>query len=149
MKLFVTDLDGTLVEYNNITDENLEGINRLNASGELLAVATGRAYNSCTFLKEKYGVKVDYLILLNGGLIIDKDGKVVHHKEISYNTVKSIITDVKSDDSVISVETGYTSYVVHGRYKEDIDWNGLEYENLENIKDKNLSLFLFIIQSQI
>ena len=120
MKLFVTDLDGTLVEYNNITDENLEGIKRLNASGELLAVATGRAYNSCTFLKEKYGVKVDYLILLNGGLIIDKDGKVVHHKEISYNTVNSIITDVKSDDSVISVETGYTSYVVHGRYKEDI-----------------------------
>ena len=53
MKLFVTDLDGTLVEYNNITDENIEGINRLNASGELLAVATGRAYNSCTFLKEK------------------------------------------------------------------------------------------------
>lgn len=150
MKLFVTDLDGTLVEYNNITDENLEGINRLNASGELLAVATGRAYNSCTFLKEKYGVKVDYLILLNGGLIIDKDGKVVHHKEISYNTVKSIITDVKSDDSVISVETGYTSYVVHGRYKEDIDWNGLEYENLENIKDKNLSLIsLYYPESDI
>ncbi len=24
MKLFVTDLDGTLVEYNNITDENLK-----------------------------------------------------------------------------------------------------------------------------
>ena len=54
MKLFVTDLDGTLVEYNNITDENLEGIKKLNDSGELLAVATGRAYNSCTFLKEKY-----------------------------------------------------------------------------------------------
>ena len=91
MKLFVTDLDGTLVEYNNITDENLKGIKKLNASGELLAVATGRAYNSCTFLKDKYGIKVDYLILLNGGLIIDKDGKVVHHKEIPYNTVNSII----------------------------------------------------------
>ena len=38
MKLFVTDLDGTLVEYNNITDENLKGIKKLNASGELLAV---------------------------------------------------------------------------------------------------------------
>ena len=115
MKLFVTDLDGTLVEYNNITDENLEGIKKI-----------------------------------NGGLIIDKDGKVVHHKEISYNTVNSIITDVKSDDSVISVETGYTSYVVHGRYKEDIDWNGLEYENLENIKDKNLSLIsLYYPESDI
>lgn len=140
MKLFVTDLDGTLVEYNNMTDENLEGIKKLNISGELLAVATGRAYNSCAFLKDKYGIKADYLILLNGGLIIDKDGKVVHHKEISYNTVNSIINDIKSDDSVISVETGYTSYVVHGRYKEDIDWDGLEYEELENIKDKNLSL---------
>ena len=48
------------------------------------------------------------------------------------------------------METGYTSYVVHGRYKEDIDWNGLEYENLENIKDKNLSLIsLYYPESDI
>ena len=69
---------------------------------------------------------------------------------IPVNTVNSIITDVKSDDSVISVETGYTSYVVYGRYKEDIDWNGLEYEALENIKDENLSLIsLYYPESDI
>lgn len=140
MKLFVTDLDGTLVEYMDIVDENVNAVKKLKDSGELLAVATGRSYTGTTFLKDKYEIKADYLILLNGGLIIDKDGKVIQHKEISYNTVKSIIDDIKNDDSVISLETGYNTYVVHGKYGKDIEWYGLEYEKLENLKDKNLSL---------
>lgn len=140
MKLFVTDLDGTLVERNELSVENLEAVKKLNSSEALLAVATGRPYNNCTFLKEKYGINIDYLILLNGGLIINNEGKVVHHKSISYKVVKDIVEDVKGDNSIIALETGYATYAVHGRYEGDMSWNGLKYEALENIKDENLSL---------
>ena len=140
MKLFVTDLDGTLVENNNLTDENFKSIQKLKESGELLVVATGRSYTGTSFLKDKYSIKADYLILLNGGLIIDKDGKVVQHKDISFSTVNGIINEVKSEKSIIAVETGYNTYVVHGKYGSDMDWYGLKYDSLENLKDENLSL---------
>lgn len=140
MKLFATDLDGTLVHYNKIEEDTLKQVRRLNESGEIFAVATGRPYNSCTFLKDDYGIKVDYFVLLNGGLIIDKDGKVVHHLGISNEILNSIVDEIKCDDVIIGVETGYKTYGVHGRYEGEMGWEGLEYEDLKNLSHEEFSL---------
>lgn len=140
MKLFVTDLDGTLVEGNELKEENLRAIRNLKDNNGILAVATGRPYNGCSFLKDKYDIQVDYFVLLNGGLIIDKDGEVVHHKDISFKLVKDIIASIKEEGVVIAIESGYTTYVIHGEYTELNVCNELTRKELEDIKSERLSL---------
>ena len=65
MKLFVSDLDGTLLnESFQISDANREAIGLISKNNIRFAVATGRIYHDTAMICQKYGVS-PYIIASN------------------------------------------------------------------------------------
>ena len=59
MKLFATDLDGTIVhEVDKVEKASIDAIKELQKNGVLVAVSTGRIFSGVKFLKENF---VSYL----------------------------------------------------------------------------------------
>lgn len=137
-KLFVTDLDGTLVENNKITKGNYKAIENLKKLNHCVAIATGRPYNGVEFLKEDYNLKADYFILLNGALILDGDLNLVQHKVVAYEIAKEITETYSDENWSISVESGFKTFIVNGDgeslpYPEKNIVNGVEAIKQEKI----------------
>ncbi|MGL4851002.1 MAG: Cof-type HAD-IIB family hydrolase [Clostridium sp.] len=134
-KLLASDLDGTLVFENKMPKENMESVKKLNESGQVFIVSTGRPLNGVDILEEEFNIGIDYYVLLNGALILDKDKKTVLHKKIERKTVEEILDKYIKEDMNVSVETGYTTYVL-GKggnlpYPEQKIVNGIEDVNDE------------------
>ncbi|MGL4875105.1 MAG: HAD family hydrolase, partial [Clostridium sp.] len=111
-KLLASDLDGTLVFENKMPKENMESVKKLNESGQVFIVSTGRPLNGVDILEEEFNIGIDYYVLLNGALILDKDKKTVLHRKIERKTVEEILDKYIKEDMNVSVETGYTTYVL-------------------------------------
>ena len=91
MKLFATDLDGTIVhEVDKVEKASIDAIKELQKNGVLVAVSTGRIFSGVKFLKENYGLSLDYFVLGNGSVVMDKDHKIIYKSVIDYDTVKKI-----------------------------------------------------------
>lgn len=90
-KLFVTDLDGTLVTRNNeIELADLHAIRSWQQQGNLWVVATGRKWDSVVELLQRYDLAADALILENGALILASSGEVIWQKNIQTETAKQV-----------------------------------------------------------
>ena len=139
-KLFVTDLDGTLVHHNKMTEGNYNALKRLKDKKYFVTVATGRPYNGAVFLKKDYNIEIDYFVLLNGALIMDGEGNVIDHKTIPYGIIKQIVESFEKFPWEISIETGFDTFVVHGAGEILKSVQKVTETHLEELKDKKLSL---------
>lgn len=85
MKLFLSDLDGTLLfQKQDIHSKDIEAIQNLKKAGYLFGFATGREYGFCKDLIKRYDLPVDVLILNNGGSVFVHERRVremILHKE--------------------------------------------------------------------
>lgn len=108
--LFATDLDGTLLRDNEISDKDLEAVKRLSREGHLLAVSTGRPYNGVERILDRYGLDPEYLVLANGALILDREGTVIRHEVIGLPEVREITRICQELGFAVSFDTGYRSY---------------------------------------
>lgn len=90
-KMFVSDLDGTLLNDNNkISKENIEAIKKLEDRGLKFVIATGRT----KYILEDYLELVDYkmpLIWSNGSAVSDIDGSTLYTEEISPEIARKVI----------------------------------------------------------
>ncbi|HHX61884.1 MAG TPA: HAD family phosphatase [Epulopiscium sp.] len=90
-KMFVSDLDGTLLDDNHkISKENIEAIKKLEEKGIKFVIATGRT----KFILEDILEKVDYkmpLIWSNGSAVSDIQGKILYTEEISVKVAREVI----------------------------------------------------------
>ncbi|MGL4452752.1 MAG: Cof-type HAD-IIB family hydrolase [Sarcina sp.] len=111
-KLLASDLDGTLVFENKMPKENMRSVQRLNGRGQVFIVATGRPLNGVDIVEDEFNIGIDYYVLLNGALILDKNKKIVHHEKIDRRIVKEIIENYIEDDMNVSVESGFITYVI-------------------------------------
>ena len=83
MNLFITDLDGTIVkDEDDVTRTDLDAIKKLRENGFLIVTATGRPSKGVKFLKDLYGLELDYYILANGSLIKDENFNILYKKTI-------------------------------------------------------------------
>lgn len=129
-KLLASDLDGTLVFKNEITEENKNAVKRLNKEEEIFIVSTGRPFNGVEFLEEEFSIKVDYYVLLNGALILNKEKKKIKHEIIERSVVEKILYKHIEEKMKVSVETGYITYLL-------TDGDQLPYPNLIKVNDLN------------
>lgn len=91
MKLFATDLDGTTVHgYNEMDESSITAIKRMQENGILVAVSTGRILAGVKFLKEDYNLNLDYYVLGNGSVVMDRDYKLIYKNTINYDMVKEM-----------------------------------------------------------
>lgn len=78
VKLFVTDLDGTLlVTGKEVSDENIRAVREAVAQGVVVTIATGRMYKASLPIAKTLGVDVP-IITYNGALIKSVQGEVLY-----------------------------------------------------------------------
>lgn len=83
MKILFSDYDGTLVEkYQSISPKNKEMLNKLHDKGHLFVICTGRNIKEFQCDKNRSEFPFDYLILNNGGHIVDKNFQTLYEKVI-------------------------------------------------------------------
>lgn len=92
MKVLFSDFDGTLInETQPLSALNKEKMQKLMNCGHKMVICTGR--NLQEFLKDqkKYQFPFDYLILNNGGQIVDNHYKTLFEKNIPHDTGVKIL----------------------------------------------------------
>jgi len=91
IKLFVTDLDGTLLNRENeISAENKRAIQDAVAQGTTVTIATGRMYVSALPYAKQLDVDVP-IITYNGALIKSVSGEVLFESYLDPQTVKGVL----------------------------------------------------------
>ena len=92
IKLFVSDMDGTLLNENHVISErNAEAIRQLEAAGIEFMIATGRTLMSATPLLKEHGLK-SHMINLNGAAIYDTQGRLEYSIPMEPSTVAEIMS---------------------------------------------------------
>lgn len=141
-KLLASDLDGTLVKENHISDENRNAVLSLNKSGDIFAVSTGRPYNGVAFLEKDHNIKIDYYILLNGALILDGEKLSVKHEKIDRHIIEEIVESLSNENVGISLESGYVTYTLDDEVNLCYP-NQKKVDSLKEIKDELSLISIF------
>lgn len=86
------DVDGTLLSFNTHTVPNStqKALHLLRKQGVKLFVATGRALQKMTQLKNVFNFEFDGYITLNGQMCF-LNGKIIHEHHIQKNSIKTLI----------------------------------------------------------
>ena len=137
IKLFVTDLDGTLLPTGQIVSpKNIKAVQDMVKAGITVTIATGRMYQSALPIAKSLGVDVP-IITYNGALIKSVSGEIFYTNYIDSKLVIDIINFCKErnwylqtyrDDILYLSEyndyaRGYENAVkVSGN---EVGWNGL------------------------
>ncbi|MGX8680740.1 MAG: HAD-IIB family hydrolase [bacterium] len=93
MKILFSDFDGTLVDVHTpLSSLNNERIEALQKAGNLFVICTGRTIFEMNWTFEHTPIPYDYLVLNNGGHILDALHQTLYEKTISHQTGLAIIS---------------------------------------------------------
>lgn len=110
-KVIFFDVDGTLIDYSKGMEDTLdstkEAINRIKAQGNLAVLATGRPKSFLT--DEILKLNFDGYINSNGAYIELKE-KIIYNREISSETVKTIVETFRGEKIEFVFEGQKLSY---------------------------------------
>lgn len=116
MKILASDLDGTLVRKNVISEDDLNAIKALKIKGHKFIVATGRSFDGVATLTNQFKLPYDYLVLCNGSLVMDKNHKIVYRKSISNQLAMNILNDfLHLSNLYFYLDDGISGYVPEGK----------------------------------
>ena len=124
-KVVISDYDGTLFQNETVSQEDLDAIHRLRASGGLFGIATGRIVGSIKAEIDKYNIPVDFLVGVNGALVLNKDYEVKHSTAIDKIIAKDVLSYLTSNDTLFhGISDGFgifiegpDSYLFEKQYK--------------------------------
>lgn len=94
IKAIFFDIDGTLVDHSNpeksiIPESTLLALRALRNKGIKLLVATGRIPSMIGFMEQYF--EFDGFVSLNGQLVVERDGRVLHRMAHKKETIKGLI----------------------------------------------------------
>lgn len=105
IKLFVSDMDGTLLNENHVvSDQTAKAVKELQASGVEFMIATGRGYHSASVLTKAQEIECR-MINLNGASIHDLDGSLTDSNPLVSASVRDIIEYLDQNDVDYAVTT--------------------------------------------
>lgn len=113
-KIIFSDYDGTLDTSEKDIEENIKAIQKFRDSGNLFVIATGRSYLDLKRKLDLYPIPFDYLIVNHGGVILDKNEKVIDACLISKNIGTEILDSVKTREDIERI-------ILFDTVKKDID----------------------------
>lgn len=91
IKLFVLDLDGTLLNSNNdISKENIEALNSLSDTGVKIVFASGRVLTSLKYYMDKINLKSS-MIANNGAIIAIDENNILKRYNIEESKIEKLI----------------------------------------------------------
>lgn len=105
MKLFATDLDGTLLNRDSqISPENAAAIHRAQQEGLRVTIATGRVYSDVVNISLEGGIKTP-VIGSNGATIHDENGQRLFHLPLERETAASVMQWLEDHDCYYEAST--------------------------------------------
>lgn len=123
MKIFVSDLDGTLIDNalkNN--DAVLDCVHRIKSSGNEFVIATGRTLYGTEVLD--FFEQPFYVIVMNGAIILDKNKKVIFKQPIGSEILNSIINEFSNENvEYITQDKTYVSFTREEYIKRYSKWD--------------------------
>lgn len=110
MKLFASDYDGTFYkgDIDNL-NKNIEAVNRWREAGNQFTFATGRGITSLKNEISGLDLSYDYIIGLNGAVIVDKDDNLIYQATIKSEVASSIISYIIKENFLsFMISDGFT-----------------------------------------
>ena len=105
IQIVFSDIDGTISPKNDIVSEKtIESLKYLHKKGIPVILTTARCYKDTLPILKKIKHCADYVITLQGGEIVSKDGSLVTKNSIPYQTAHSLnkwYQSLKSNDKNI------------------------------------------------
>jgi len=129
MKIAASDYDGTLFRNEEISKADVDGVNKWRAAGNKFGVVTGRDYGMLMPQLKHYGIKSDYAVCNNGGLICKVDGTVLWQGNIPVETLSEIAAESCVQNSFhfafSATDTTYLCHESEGSWimREAKQWN--------------------------
>lgn len=104
-------MDGTLYQTENdiIQESSLKALKKLKDMGFIVCAATGRPLNQMTLILER--VQFDYLVLINGGYVLDHEQNLIFENPLDKQTTQDIVTWCKEEENGLMLHFGDTSYI--------------------------------------
>lgn len=114
MKVFASDYDGTLFKNKEITDYDLEMIDKFRDAGNKFGIATGRTIDSISVELEKYNIPFDFLVGINGGVVLNEDREELYLSNFNKEVLPEIM-DTLVEENVLyyGINDGYALSRVH------------------------------------
>lgn len=143
IKLFVTDLDGTLLNKNHeVSEENKSAIREIVAKGVTATIATGRMYSSALPYAKQLEVDVP-IITYNGALIKSVSGEVIFESYLDPKIVSEIYEFCVAHGWYIQ------AYADDVLYFKDHDARAKSYETLAGLKGVALGDKLYEVTEKV
>jgi len=123
-KLFITDLDGTLLDdEKNISSENRLALEKLIQTGIPVTIFTGRNYHSAKRYFEELEIDIP-VVLQNGAFIIEPvSEKIIHSSDLDSNIAKKIVSEGKKIGVECIIYSGFLElpdmFIEDGVYAEN------------------------------
>lgn len=118
IKLFVTDMDGTLLNnHHEISDGNQRAIRKAVEDGMVFTIATGRMHKSTVSFAQILGIEVP-IITYNGALICTTSGKELYSNCVKPELISDIIDCADELGQYIQIATKTDLY-----YKEHCSYS--------------------------
>ena len=146
VKLFVSDLDGTMLPDGNVVSaENIGAVRRATEAGVVVTIATGRMFEAALPVAQALGVDVP-IISYNGGLIKSPSGRVYEEHTIDAALAHDIIAFCQARDWYIQTYSGgvlrYAAACDESRFYENsqkitgeaVGWDGMFAHTAGNCK---------------
>lgn len=136
IKLVVTDIDGTIVEFNSeLKQETIDIFKALEQKGVKTVIATGRMYKATKNIVEGLGIKTP-VICYQGAMIRDEN-EIYFEQNVPKKIASEIINHIRSygahtnlylrDRLIVENDDKYIKEYAGGRY--------LEYEVVSDLQD--------------
>ncbi len=100
MKILATDYDNTL-KRKKVSKQDLEAIARFRLEGNKFGIVTARSINMIKTSLKYYKVDYDFIVGINGGIILNAHNEILYHRLFDYQTALKIIDDLKSQKADI------------------------------------------------
>lgn len=102
MKLFASDYDGTYCKHTRLGRRelkvNIKKTKQWQQAGHLFIFATGRPISLMVMERRLHGLVYDYLVGLNGAVVVSKDGEVIFRQTIKQDIAQQIMELIKKEN---------------------------------------------------
>src|SRR5580704_7609549 len=111
IRLLLADVDGTLVTPDKVlTDRAVDAVRRLGSAGIMFAITSGRPPRGMEMLIGPLQLETP-IAAFNGGLLVDKDMRVIEQRVIPQNLVVPVADLMQSFDLAVWLYRGADWYV--------------------------------------
>lgn len=94
--IFASDYDGTLFKDYIIREEDIKAINKFRELGNKFGIVTGRSINSILTEVQTNNIPIDFLVGVNGGIVLDHELKEVNIHKMNDNIIMEVLECIDS-----------------------------------------------------